>query len=948
MDADEKELWHEADRILDELLDLPAPERLPRLRQLPLAPVLREYVKRLLAADEETGGPLDVGPLHEWVAATEAAARPAADLGGQRLGRWRLLEPIGQGGMAVVYRAVSCEPPLDQQAAVKLLTLGALARGGRERFLREQRLLARLRHPYIAPLYEAGVAADGTPWLAMALVEGERIDDWCERHDAGLDARVGLVLQVAEALACAHRNLVIHRDVKPSNVLVDADGHARLLDFGIGALIDAEHNDRTTTGLHALTPEYAAPEQFAGAIPTTAMDVYGLGTLLYRLLGGRPPGRPGPGPLAPPSRLAASAAVDAAPRRWARQLRGDLDLIVMKALAPEPERRYPSIDALAADLRHWQARRPIQARAPSLGYRLRRFLSRNRWGAAASAALVVALLGGVAVAGWQAHWAREEARRARAAAAESEAQLTYVDSLLELLAVPASAPEQKRDVGALVRRVAERARKDLAGRDAALARVENALAGVAAYGGDYPQSAELARSALARRRAGFGDDAPETAEAMQTMSFALRQKNTAKDRAEALELAERATAILRRHAADTPQLVMALDHLALLQMERDDTARALALTDEAQSICDRRVHDHPFCERPLFRRADLQFRLGHFQAAIAGFSSLLELKRRRLGPDNAQTLQVGSLLAMSYSRSGAGAKAVPLLEQILAQQRRIYGRPTEQTFLTQQSLGEALSQSGDYPRALQQFGELTGQIRSVLGEGSAQMAYALCSQGLAEYDMGRYREAAGDFQRSRAIYAAIFGADSAFAMANLLYYADTLRERGRPHDALPLQRQAQATMERLLGADSLYVARGLSRLAATEVAVGDGASALAHYDRAVAIYRASLPADNPLPAVIAAPRSNALLQLGRVDQAREAARAALGEIEAKARHHPLYYGQTLAPYVRAMCATAPTAPAECAEARRLAGVELRREGLAGRARLLLTAALDDTAVAIGR
>ncbi|KLD76794.1 hypothetical protein Y886_19295 [Xanthomonas hyacinthi DSM 19077] len=793
------------------------------------------------------------------------------------------------------------------------------------------------------------MAADGTPWLAMALVEGERIDDWCERHDAGLDARVGLVLQVAEALACAHRNLVIHRDIKPSNVLVDADGHARLLDFGIGALVDAEHNDRTATGLHALTPEYAAPEQFAGATPTTAMDVYGLGTLLYRLLGGRPPGRPGPGPLlAPPSRLAACAAIDAAPRRWARQLRGDLDLIVMKALAPEPERRYPSVDALATDLRHWQVRRPIQARAPSLGYRLRRFLSRNRWGAAACAALAVALLGGVAMAGWQARWAREEARRARAAAAESEAQLTYVDSLLELLVVPSNAPAQQRDVGALVRRVAERARKDLAGRDAALARVENALAGVAADSGDYPQSAELARSALARRRAGFGDDAPETAEAMQTMSFALRQKNTAQDRAEALLLAERATAILRRHAAATPQLVMALDHLALLQMERDDTARAWALTDEAQSICDRRVHDHPFCERPLFRRADLQFRLGHFQAAIAGFSRLLELKRQRLGPDDAQTLQVASLLAMSYSRSGAGAKAVPLLARILAQQRRIYARPTEEMLLTQQSLAEALSQSGDYPRALQQFGELTGQIRSVLGEGSAQMAYALCSQGLAEYDMGRYREAARDWQRSRAIYAAMFGADSAFAMANLLFYADTLRERGRPHEALPLQRQAQATMERLLGADSLYVARGLSRLAATEVAVGDGASALAHYDRAVAIYRVSLPADNPLPAVIAAPRSNALLQLGRVDQAREAARAALDEIQAKARHHPLYYGQALAPYVRAMCATAPAAPTGCAEARQLAAVELRREDLAGRARLLLIAALDDTAAAIRR
>lgn len=406
MDARERELWQQADRILDALLDLPEVERESRLSGLAADPNLRGRVRRLLAAH---GGS---GPLDAPSSPPDTAV--AAGLSGQRLGRWRLLEEIGRGGMAVVYRAVAEHGAEGQVAAVKVLTLGSLAQLGRERFLQEQQALLRLRHAYIAALYDAGIAADGTPWLAMALVDGEPIDRWC--RDKGLDAaaRVELVLQVCEALDYSHRNLVVHRDIKPSNVLVDADGHVRVLDFGIARILD-EDDVRTRTQLRALTPEYAAPEQFAGAPPSTAMDVYGVGALLYRLLAGAPPRRDAQGAIAAPSRALRTRPGRHRPpdlRQRIGRLRGDLDTVTMKALAERPEDRYAGVGALADDLRRWLAQRPIRARPPSLRYRFGRFVARNRWQTAAATGLFLALAIGVGGIVWQAEQARRQAERA--------------------------------------------------------------------------------------------------------------------------------------------------------------------------------------------------------------------------------------------------------------------------------------------------------------------------------------------------------------------------------------------------------------------------------------------------------------------------------------------------------------------------------------------------------
>lgn len=395
-------LWRAADEIFDRLLDLGGEEREAALADMALEPALEAHVRRLMAAHDRADGPLD-------------PAGPDAELEGRRIGCWMLEEEIGRGGMSVVFRARTDEGGETRVAAIKLLTLGALVAGGVQRFKREQSILARLQHPHIAGLIDCGVTPDGTPWLAMPLVDGQPIDVWCDERNLGVGARVQLMLDVCDAVAYAHRNLVIHRDIKPSNVLVDREGYVRLLDFGIGGLLESRQAGMTLTRMLAWTPQYAAPEQFKLAPASTAMDVYGLGALLYRLLTGRPPreGQPDGEPVTLPSRACLEGEDGAGPfrRAAARALRGDLDAIVLKALAPDPDDRYRSPDALARDLGHWLHDRPVRARGSGALYRVQCFLRRNRAGVAVSVLLgvLVAALAGAAI--WQGRNAEREVLR---------------------------------------------------------------------------------------------------------------------------------------------------------------------------------------------------------------------------------------------------------------------------------------------------------------------------------------------------------------------------------------------------------------------------------------------------------------------------------------------------------------------------------------------------------
>src|SRR5690606_20683116 len=666
---------------------------------------------------------------------------PEDALRGRRLGRWRLGREIGRGGVAVVYRALSVEGPPGQCAAVKVLTLGALADAGRDQVLREQQMLLRLRHPYIAPLHDAGIAGDGTPWLAMALVEGVRIDQWCDGQALDAHARVRLVLQVCEAVAHAHRSLVIHRDIKPSNVMVDEDGRVRLLDFGIARFGDGG-GERTATALRALTPEYAAPEQFDGAPATTSMDVYGIGALLYRLLAGVPPRAPGARDGAttgqPPSRAARG---DAGPAgRLPRALRGDLDAIVMKALAQEPAARYPGVDALADDLRRWLDGRAVRAQPPGPWYRLRKFAGRNRLAVAASLALLLALGAGVAATLWQAGIARQEAARAHREAERSQAQLAYLRSVLDVLA-PATAATRELDRHQVIAEAARRARRDLGGRPDLLASVELELGEVAQRSGDYAQAHDLFASALRARRALHGADSGPAGEALARLGGVTALRDPPDPSLAQARLAE-AVALLRRHRPASPELVRALVVHAERLSDLDRRDAALAALAEAERICRRGLREKPACEGVWATRGEIDLRHNRYEQALVPLRRLLAWRVRHYGPDHAQTAFVRGRLGFAHSRMGEHARGIALLERANAELLGASAAPTAESLLILQNLGEALLAGNRRERSLDVHRQCVELARRLFGARSPELALSLSQHGSVLFQEARYPEAA--------------------------------------------------------------------------------------------------------------------------------------------------------------------------------------------------------------
>ncbi|MBL8363043.1 MAG: serine/threonine protein kinase [Rubrivivax sp.] len=400
-------LWPRVSELLDVALEVPQAARDDWLARLDGddAETLRPVLRRLLA-DGSSAEPA----LPELD--NDGAYRPGMDIG-----PYRLVHPLGQGGMGTVWLARRADGTLQRPVALKLPRVAGSPRLA-ERLARERDVLAALSHPNIAQLLDAGVTPSGQPFLALEVVAGVPIDRWCAEHALPLAARLELFLQAARAVAHAHAHLVVHRDLKPSNLLVTDEGRLKLLDFGIAKLLDTSDAALTQEGVRPMTPQYAAPEQVAGRPVDTRADVYALGLLLFEMLTGQRPYR-----LLRSTAAALEEAVltqevarpsdSVTDRSAARALKGDLDVIVGKALKKSPAERYATVEALAEDIERHLSHRPVLARPDSAGYVLRRFVRRHRLGAAAMAVALLGVLGGAAAAAWQAHRADLERERAR-------------------------------------------------------------------------------------------------------------------------------------------------------------------------------------------------------------------------------------------------------------------------------------------------------------------------------------------------------------------------------------------------------------------------------------------------------------------------------------------------------------------------------------------------------
>ncbi|MGQ0619161.1 MAG: protein kinase domain-containing protein [Panacagrimonas sp.] len=424
--------WDAFSGLLDEAFDLPLDQREAWLAHLPHEHEhLRAALTQVLAADQASAADSFLDEL-SCSDAIEPAPVFAAD---QQVGPYRLLAPLGRGGMGEVWSAERADGSLKRRVALKLPHAWLFAAATRLRLIRERDILASLTHPHIARLYDAGIAADGQPWLAMELIEGRALDVHCREARLGVTDRLALFAQLAQAVSFAHARLVVHRDLKPTNILVTAQGEVKLLDFGIAKLLDetggGHDTEITRLGGRVATPDYAAPEQLTGESITVGTDVFGLGVVLFELLTGA---RPFAGktrksdPLAHAPLASASIAADHAGPSGAlkKAILGDLDAILAKALAPRPADRYASVEALAEDLRRSLRFEPIRARRITRFERARRFVRRYRRPVIFASLLAGSVLVGAIGIAWQAREAAAAARLARAEAAKAVASKDFL------------------------------------------------------------------------------------------------------------------------------------------------------------------------------------------------------------------------------------------------------------------------------------------------------------------------------------------------------------------------------------------------------------------------------------------------------------------------------------------------------------------------------------------
>jgi serine/threonine-protein kinase len=794
--------WPRAKQTLNDLLEADPDDRVAWLdARCGGDAALRAEVEGLLGAYEE--GP--VGPDEEggdWVTASGAAVGPATeDLQGRRVGPYRLVEEIGVGGMGVVYRAERADGAFERAVAVKLLQRRLHTGDAAARFRAERQVLASLDHPHIARLIDGGVTGGtaegeiagegpdggGRPYLVMELVEGTPITDYADTHNLGVEARLDLLGQVLGAVQAAHRQLVVHRDLKPSNVLVteteEGAPQVKLLDFGIAKLLgEALPGPRpeTRTGLHLMTPAYAAPEQVKGEEITTATDVYQLGVLAYELLAGvrpfdlsdespakverivceeepeTPSVRAGAGPVVPD------------------RLRGDLDVIVLKALRKEPGRRYRSVEALGTDLRRYRNGEPVEAWPATLEYRAKKFVSRNQTLVVAG---VLVLLLGIAYAVTvtvQANRLAEERERARKQAEAAEQASAVLVDLFE-----AADPYESTDTltaETLLRR-GERRLDALENQPAlrgqllgALGRVHRSLGGYAtadslhrraldlhsrhqdgpnrgrATGlydlamtkedrGQYKVADSLHARALEMRRRLYDSPHRKIAESLHDLASVRRKRGMF---SEADSLFQAALSMGKTvHGAKSTEVAEVLSDLGLLLDNQGRYAVADSMYREALSIRRERLGRHPSTATTLNNLGLALTKQNRNSTADSIYRQALSIKREQLGTDHPSTAATLHNLASVLEERGRYAAADSMYREALSIRRERLGRHPS-TAVTLTSLADVRQDRGWYASAVSLQREALGMRRDILGETDPTTAEAMTD--LARYlgDQARY------------------------------------------------------------------------------------------------------------------------------------------------------------------------------------------------------------------
>ncbi|MDQ6827949.1 MAG: serine/threonine-protein kinase [Gemmatimonadota bacterium] len=748
---------HRLRELFDAVMDQPAAERSEYLaRATKDDSMMRLEIEALIIASETTDSRLS-SPLGSDLDGGESPA----GLVGQRLGAYDVVKLIGMGGMGAVYEAVRADDQYRKRVAIKIVQRGLDSELTLARFRRERQILASLEHPNIATLLDGGVTPDGRPFLVMEFVEGDPITIWCDARKSSLRDRLALFRQVCGAVQHAHKNLVVHRDLKPGNIFVTPDGTVKLLDFGIAKLLGDDASDDamplTRGGARPFTPEYASPEQIRGLTLTTASDVYSLGVVLFELLAGRRPhvfpsravmdieqivlSQPVPRPSMVVTDDAAVRRGERSADRLRRKLRGELDQIVLMSLRHEPERRYASVDALDNDLRRHLTGLPIAAQRDWAGYRLRKFVKRNAAAVTASLLVLVALVGGVISTSAQ-------ATVARAAQLRAERVSGFLRDLLS--SVRPATGGRDVPVSEVLDGAARRISTELVGQPAVRAELEMVIGQSYQSLGRYDDAARHLNEALILRRQINGPTSPEYINAVNNVAGLL----SARGELDQADTMLRSALVLKRSSSSKPDTLLALlldnlgsvahskgqevdgerlhgealairrqvlgphddaiafslNNMAVARGEQNNWAAAESLHREALAIVKgNHPPPHPLVADVLNALATALDLQGKNEAAESAYVEVINMRRQLLGADHPDyAFSVFNYAMFSFDK-GHYEKAMELSQQVLAQRGKSIPESHPSIAASLQTLGRCLDKLGDTTggrRALEESLEL--------------------------------------------------------------------------------------------------------------------------------------------------------------------------------------------------------------------------------------------------
>ena len=793
---------------------------------------------------------------------------------------------MARAGWGAVYLAERADGAFDQRVAIKVVR-GLLDQDRVRRFSAERQILASLQHPNIARLVDGGTTEDGWPYLVMEYVEGQAIDLYAEQRGLGLRDRLALFITVCEAVGHAHRHLIVHRDIKPSNIIVTAEGTPKLLDFGIAKLLDTDDPElsaRTMTGMHLLTPDYAAPEQVRGEPVTTATDVYALGVLLFELVTNQ---RPHTFKTLTAQEIERVVCDTEAPRPSTVRggLPDDLDIIIGTALSKDIRRRYASVEALVADLMRFLDGLPIHARPATWRYRAARFVSRHRWEVGVATLFVAMLVAFSVLVSLQ---AARLARERDVAQQERDAAEDVSSFLVSLFEVNESEP--------IARRNGDRAGAARSGRHAGRERLVVATpragpadghdgpglpaARAAGAGGGAARAGALAagggQPGRVRRRGRHpggdgrggaregrvpGGRAPASPRPGDTAAAPWRDPRQDRvldeqprpDARRAGPLSRSRGTAARRdrdvapvRAPGHPQVAMGLNNLGQL-------LRRTARTDEAEPVLREALEirraafktNHPLLANSLMQYGQLQNQLGHYDVAERYMREALEMRLTVLGPDHPLVGTAYNNLASLFHDIGAYDKAEPMYRAALEISLKTHGPDHPETAVTINNLASLLEDQGEAAAAEPMFRRALEIRRAAFGEQHPAVARGMHNLARTLIALSRFAEAEALLTRALEIRRKVLGASHVEVAGSLGLLAQVRAHTGRLTEAVSLSDESLRMLRGLLAADHPTLATALIAHSQLLIDAGREREAVATASEAVAIRRARLSDGHP-------------------------------------------------------------------------------------------------------